>query len=729
MAITVLQEERIFKIDTESSSYVLGVLGNNVLVHLYYGGRVEDAHLAHLAPQRGRASFWSIQADAEDDFSADVMPLEYSGAGSADLRAPALAAQSETGDNVTDLRYDSCEVLPGKPDLPGLPHVYLNPGDEGETLRITLRDAVKNLYVDLYYATFAFSDAICRWAVVRNEGAQAQTLTRAMSASLSFPGMDYDLIHLHGAWAREFHMERSPIPHGEMAVSSFRGASSHLHNPFAALVSKDATETQGEVYGVSLVYSGNFRIETEVDAFDALRLNCGINDRGFAWRLAPGESFCTPEAVLVYSGEGLTRMSQTYHNLYRRNLARGKYRDQPRPVLLNSWEGVYMDFDAKKLLEMAKSAASLGIEMFVLDDGWFGARSNDRCALGDWVVNEKKLGCTLHDLVEQIKALGLSFGLWFEPEMISPDSDLYRAHPDWALCPSGRAPSLGRHQLILDMTRRDVQDYVVEAVSAVLRSADIAYVKWDMNRNMAEVGSPSLPADRQGEVFHRYILGVYSVMERITSAFPNVLFESCSGGGGRFDAGLLYYMPQNWTSDDSDAIERLTIQHGCSLVYPPSAMTCHVSAVPNHQVGRVTPLKTRGAVAMLGSFGYELDMSRMTPEDCVRVRTQIIEYKCSRQLVAQGDLYRLLSPLEGNDAAFLQVSRDKSLAILTYVQKLAEPNPAVRRVRLRGLAPLIRYYCEQDRRIYDGATLMNAGYVLPEMHGDFDSVRLVFRCV
>ncbi|MGI5884814.1 MAG: alpha-galactosidase [Candidatus Spyradocola sp.] len=729
MAITVLQEKKIFKLDTESSSYVLGVMGNGVLVHLYYGAAIEEANLEPLAPKRSRASFWAIQADAEDDFSADILPLEYSGAGSADLRAPAIATVDADGDNVTDLRYDSYEVLDGKPDLPGLPHTYLNPEDEAQTLRITLRDAVKNLYVDLYYTTFAFSDAICRWAVARNEGGAPLTLTRVMSASLAFPGMEYDLIHLHGAWAREFHMERTPIPHGEMAVSSFRGASSHLHNPFAALVRKDATETQGEVYGVSLVYSGNFRIETEVDAFDELRLNCGINDRGFTWRLEPGESFCTPEAVLVYSGEGLSRMSRTYHRLYRRNLARGKYRDQPRPILLNSWEGVYMDFDANKLLEMAKSAADLGIEMFVLDDGWFGARDNDRCALGDWVVNEKKLGCSLHDLVEQIKALGLSFGLWFEPEMISPDSDLYRAHPEYALRQSKRAPSLGRHQLILDMTRKDVQDYVVEAVSAVLRSADIRYVKWDMNRNMAEVGSASLPPDRQGEVFHRYILGVYSVMERITSAFPNVLFESCSGGGGRFDAGLLYYMPQNWTSDDSDAIERLTIQYGCSLVYPPSAMTCHVSAVPNHQVGRVTPFQTRGAVAMLGSFGYELDMSKLSKEERAQVRNQVGAYKCSRYLVAQGDLYRLLSPLEGNDAAFLQVSDDKSLAMLTYVQKLAEPNPAVRRVRLRGLEPLAHYYCEQDRRTYDGATLMNAGYVLPEMHGDFDSVRLVFRCV
>lgn len=729
MPITVLPKERIFKIDTANSSYVLAVQGNEQLLHLYYGARLDDGRLTYLAPQCDRASFWAIQADAPDGFSADTAPLECSGAGGADLRLPSIAVTSADGDNVCDLRYDSYELLPGKPDLPGLPHVYLNPGDEAETLRLTLRDGKTGLCVDLYYTAYAFSEAISRWTVVRNEGAQALTLTRVMSASLAFPGMDYDFIHLHGAWAREFHMERSPIPHGEMAISSFRGASSHLHNPFAALVSKDAAETQGEVYGLSLIYSGNFRIETEVDAFDALRLNAGINDRGFAWQLCPGQSFCAPEAVLVYSGAGLSEMSKTYHHLYRRNLARGKYRDRPRPILLNSWEGVYMDFDAEKLLAMARSAAELGIEMFVLDDGWFGARDNDRCALGDWVVNEKKLGCTLKELSERIEALGLSFGLWFEPEMVSPDSDLYRAHPDWALAVPGRAPSLGRHQLILDMTRKDVQDYVVEAVSAVLRSAKISYVKWDMNRNMAEVGSSSLPPERQGEVFHRYILGVYSVMERITSAFPDVLFESCSGGGGRFDAGLLYYMPQNWTSDDSDAIERLTIQHGCSLVYPPSAMTCHVSAVPNHQVGRVTPLFTRGAVAMLGSFGYELDMSRMTEEEKSEVRAQVAEYKRCREIVLRGDLYRLLDPVCGNAAAFLQVSDDKSLAILTYVRKLAEPNAPLRRLRLRGLDPSARYRCRETGALYEGAALMQAGCPLPDLSGDFAALRCTLERV
>lgn len=400
----------------------------------------------------------------------------------------------------------------------------------------------------------------------------------------------------------------------------------------------------------------------------------------------------------------------------------------PRPVLLNSWEGVYMDFDAEKLLSMADAASKLGIELFVLDDGWFGARDNDRCALGDWFVNEKKLGCTMGQLVERIKAKGMDFGLWFEPEMISPDSDLYRAHPDWCLHQKKRAPSLGRHQLILDLTRQDVQDYVVDTVSGVLRSADIRYVKWDMNRNMAEVGSAQLPADRLGEIYHRYILGVYSVMERITSAFPDVLFESCSGGGGRFDAGLLYYMPQNWTSDDSDAIQRLNIQYGCSMVYPASAMTCHVSAVPNHQVHRVTPLHTRGNVAMAGSFGYELDMSRMTEEEKDEVARQVAEYKRVRDLVVTGDQYRLISPVGGNECAFMVVSQDKSTAIVTYVKILNDPNPPVTRLRLKGLDEHARYR-DGEGNTYAGSTLMRAGLNMPEMRQDFDSVRIVLQRV
>ena len=727
MTITVLEKEKIFKLDTSSCSYVMAVRGQNRLVNLYYGAPVDDAQLSHLIAQTGRASFWAIPADETDDFSTDVVPMEYSGSGSADLRPAAITTVDEDGDNVTDLRYDSYEILCGKPANPGLPATYLNEGDEAKTLKITLRDEVKDVYVDLYYTVFAFSPAIARWTVVRNEGKQVIDVKRVMSGSLQFPGKDYDLMHMHGAWAREFNVERTPIAHTTQSVQSFRGSSSHIHNPFAAILSKDATEDAGEVFGISLIYSSNFIIETDVDAFDTLRVNFGINDRAFGWKLQPGEAFSTPEAVLVYSDSGLGDMSRAYQKLYRKNLARGKYRDQARPVLLNSWEGVYLDFNAEKILRMARAAAKLGIELFVLDDGWFGKRDTDDCALGDWFVNEEKLGCTMNELVEEIKKTGMNFGLWFEPEMISPDSDLFRAHPDWCLHQKKRQPSLGRHQLILDMTRKDVQDYVVETVSGVLKSADIRYVKWDMNRNMAEVGSAQLPADRLGEIYHRYILGVYSVMERITSAFPDVLFESCSGGGGRFDAGILHYMPQNWTSDDSDAIQRLNIQYGCSMVYPASAMTCHVSAVPNHQVWRVTPLHTRGNVAMAGSFGYELDMSKMTEEENSEVIEQIKEYKKYRDLVITGDQYRLISPVGSNECAFMVVSEDKATAIVTYVKVLNDPNPPITRLRLKGLEEGAKYRDVQSGAVYTAKSLMNAGLNMPATKVDFDSVRIVLE--
>ena len=612
MAISVLNEEKIFKLDAGSSSYVMAVMGGGRLIHLYYGARISDSRVKFLAQERGVASFWAIPAGEADEFSTDVMPMEYSGAGTADLRPAAIASVDEEGDNVTDLLFDSYQVIKGKPDYPGLPHTYLNDGDGAQTLKITLRDKVKDLCVDLYYTVFDFSGAIARWTVIRNEGKQAVKLTRAMSASLQFPDKDFDLIHLHGAWAREFNVERTPVMHTTQSVQSFRGSSSHLHNPFAVLARKDAGEDSGEVYGLSLIYSSNFLIETDVDAFDTLRVNAGINDRAFAWTLQSGESFATPECVLVYSNKGLGDMSRTYHKLYRRNLARGKYRDKARPVLLNSWEGVYMDFTGEKLKSMARSAAKLGIELFVLDDGWFGARNDDTCALGDWVVNEKKLGCTMKQLVDDIRAEGIEFGLWFEPEMISPDSDLYRAHPDWALT-DGFQPVLGRNQLLLDLTRPEVRDYIVENVSRILDSTGISYVKWDMNRHSVALGAKA----------HDFVLGMYDVLRRIFAPRPDILLESCSSGGNRFDLGLLCYSPQIWSSDDTDPIERLSIQEGLSYFYPPCTMGAHVSQSPHQQTLRQTPLSTRFNVAAFGALGYELDLGELSPQEKKQVSEQI----------------------------------------------------------------------------------------------------------
>jgi len=728
MSITVLEKEKIFKLDTSMASYVMQVDEFGHLLQLYFGAPVPDANLMHLCDARPRASFWAIPADMEaagSPLSLECLPLEYPGSGTADLRPAALGSLDEDGDNVTDLRYDSYALVSGKPHLSGLPQTYLNEGEEAETLVVTLKDEIKGLYADLYYTVFSFSGAIARHTVLRNAGEKALRLTRAMTGTLSLHGKEFDLLHLWGGHAREFTPERTPIGHDVQSVSSFRGSSSHMHNPFVTVMERDAGEDNGRVWGINLVYSSNFIMETELDAFNNLRVNFGINDRGFTWRLEAGEQFETPEAVLVYSDRGLGDMSRAYQKLYQHNLVRGKWRDMPRPVLLNSWEGVYFNFDAKKLISNAAKAAELGIELFVLDDGWFGKRDDDTCALGDWVTNEKKLGCTMAQLADAVTELGMGFGLWFEPEMISPDSDLYRAHPDWCLHQAKRSRSLGRHQLILDMSRKDVQDYVVEAVSAILRSADIRYVKWDMYRNMAEVGSACLPNDRLGEIFHRYILGLYSVLERVVTAFPDVLFESCSGGGGRFDAGMMHYMPQNWTSDDSEAIQRLTIQYGCSLVYPPSVMTCHVSAIPNHQVHRTAPLHTRGNVAMQGSFGYELDMDKMTAEDKAQVAAQVQEYKRYRQMILTGSQYRLLAPMGSNECAFEIVSEDKTTAILTYVKVLNDPNPPTTRLRLKGLDAAAQYQ-GPDGRVYTGESLMNAGLNMPEMKEDFDSVRWVF---
>jgi len=537
-----------------------------------------------------------------------------------------------------------------------------------------------------------------------------------------------DFIHLHGAWGREFNLEKMPISHCTQSISSFKGASGHQHNPFAAFATKNCSETNGEVYGVSLVYSGNFLIESDVDANDDLRVNVGINDRAFQWNLAAGESFSSPEAVLVYSNNGFGELSRTYHDLYRKHLCRGIWRDRPRPVLVNTWEAVYFDFDHERLMSVAESAAQLGIELYVLDDGWFGKRNDDTSSLGDWYVNEEKLGCSLNTLVEDIKKLGMKFGIWVEPEMICPASDLYRAHPDWCLCQPHRKASLARSQLILDLSRKDVRDYIIERMTAIFSSADISYVKWDMNRNMQEIGSAQLAPERLGELPHRYMLGLYEILETITQRFPNILFESCSSGGGRFDPGMLYYMPQVWTSDDTDAIQRLTIQHGASMVYPPAVMGCHVSAVPNHQVGRMTPIATRFAAAMQGgAFGYEMDLGALSEEDKNAVRAQIAEYKKYRELNIDGDLYRLLNPIGNKECAFMMISKDKALAIVSYFKFLNDMNTHVPVLKLQGLDEHCDYRDMQSKLVYSGSLLMKAGLKLPPMHEDFGSVRIVLK--
>ena len=542
-----------------------------------------------------------------------------------------------------------------------------------------------------------------------------------LSANVDFNHSEFDFIQLSGAWARERHIVRTPLRSGGQCVESRRGASSHAQNPFMALVSHEANEDVGDVYGFNLIYSGNFLANVEVDMHNNSRAQIGINPFDFTWNLESKQEFQTPEVVMAYSPNGLTGMSHIYHDLYRERLARGSYRDKERPILINNWEATYFDFDNEKIKEIAKEASDLGIELFVLDDGWFGERNSDDSSLGDWFVNENKIKCGLNSLVKDINDLGMKFGLWFEPEMISPNSNLYREHPDWCIHIENRTRSLARKQLVLDLSRDEVCDAVIKMITDVLKSAPISYVKWDMNRNITELGSPAWPPKKQKELAHRYMLGLYKILENITSNFPDILFESCSGGGGRFDGGMLYYMPQTWTSDDTDVIERLKIQEGTSLVYPSISMGSHVSAVPNHQVNRITPLSTRGIVAMAGSFGYELDVTKMTDIEKEEVKKQIELYKSIRKVVQFGDLYRLKSPFKSNEVSWMTLSKDKEFAIVSYVKQYSEVNKIPGRLKLKALDENSLYEIIETKEVFGGDELMYIGLEIGELIGDYVS--------
>ena len=710
----------VFRMDTPRSSYVFGISAQGYAVHLYYGARLSDRDTEAVC--NGENSPWFPARSGQT--LLDHVPLEYSGSGMADLRPAALSVLWDDGDNIADLRYKSHRLTPGAPASRELPHVYAEDGAEAQTLIVTLEDQ-KGIEVDLFYTIFADSDAVIRRSVIRNCGSGTVCLQRVMSASEDLPDCRMELLHLHGNWAHEFQVERLPVGHCEQRIGSFRGASGHQHNPFAAIVSPDCTETAGQAYGFGLIYSGNFCIETDVDAGDRLRVNAGLSDRAFNWPLGPGEKFETPEAVLVYSGTGLGDMSRTYHRLYAKYVCRGYWRDRPRPVLLNTWESMYFDVDREKLLRLARVAAKVGVELFVVDDGWFGHRSDDTTSLGDWTPWEEKLGCSLPELADDINRLGMGFGIWVEPEMVSPDSDLFRNHPDWVLCRPNRRATLARTQLILDLSRRDVQDFILETMTGLFAGANISYVKWDMNRNMTEIGSALDRTAEAGTLAHRYMMGLYRILDELTARFPKILFESCASGGGRFDAGMLYYMPQTWTSDDTDAAERLSIQGGASLAYPPSMMSCHVSAVPNHQIGRVTPLSTRWNVAVLGGgFGYELNLEKVSPEDLETIRRQIAQYRRERDSLFGSSFYRLDAP--GGTVAFQQISEDGSRAVVTCCRKLAVPNEEPLRLRLQGLKPGAFYRCAENGIRCTGAALMGMGVRLHLPNTDFASERLRF---
>ncbi len=720
MPILWNEEDRTFHLYNTKVSYLIQIAHGKYPAHLYWGKRIQRPHTSNMLVFKARAFSPSIEP-SDLQFSLDTLPQEYPAFGNGDFRSPAYQIRTADGSTITEFIYDSHEIFQGKPPLKGLPSAYIEDQCEADTLVLTLVDSMLGIGMNLSYTIYRELDVITRSVSFEHLGTRDVEIHKCMSMSVDFHQSNWDWLHLHGTWGRERHIERKPLYHGIQTVSSARGSSSHQHNPFVALLSKGANEEYGDVYGISLVYSGNFQASIEVDSFQTTRLGIGINPFDFIWLLKPGESFQTPEALMVYSSEGLGGMSRTYHKLLRTRVCRGVYRDKTRPILINNWEATRFNFNEKKLKDIADTGEELGIELFVLDDGWFGHRDNDKSSLGDWYVNKKKLPNGLRELSNYVQNKGMQFGLWIEPEMVSPDSDLYRKHPDWCLHVPGRKRTLSRNQLTLDLSREEVCDALIEMITEVLRSAQISYVKWDMNRNMTEVGSAGLPPERQKETAHRYILGLYRILEKLTERFPYILFESCSGGGGRFDPGMLYYMPQTWTSDNTDAVERLSIQYGTSIIYPAITMGAHVSDVPNQQVGRTTPLLMRCHVAMAANLGFELNIDKLSSDDKKVIMKQIKQYHQIKDIVGFGDLFRLLSPFNGTDTAWMYVSPDQENAVVFYFKTLASPNPPFFRLKLRGLNPREVYRVNNGNQAYFGDELMQIGLTLPLIKKDFSS--------
>lgn len=744
MSILFDNKAMTITIHTAHTSYQMQVDRWKRLLHLYYGRKLGQDCLAGLFPQadRGFSPDYYETRHQRGMASPDTCPQEYTGFNVGDFRLSCLEVTGSDGAPGADFRYVEHRVEQGKYTLEGLPAAH-NEGDEAETLVITLEDPIAKLRLELLYGVFEQQDMLTRAARLTNLGEGDIILDKAASLCLDIPFGHWDLLHFHGRHAMERQPERRPLLNTVQTVSSKRGASSHHHNPFVILCDHQATEDFGDCYGVMLVYSGNHRTDVELDYTGNVRLVSGIHDEQFRWTLEPKQTFTTPEALLTFTHQGLTTLSQRYHGFLRKNICRSPFRDVRRPVLVNNWEATYFDFDREKICHIADQAAELGVEMLVLDDGWFGKRDDDNSGLGDWQVNETKLPGGLDPLIEYVHSLGMKFGLWVEPEMVNEDSELYRSHPDWALALPERSPAMGRNQLVLDLSRPKVVDYLAEVFSNLLGQHKIDYIKWDMNRNMSDVYSHALPNGRQGEVFHRYMLGLYRLLDRLTTAFPNVLFEGCAGGGGRFDAGMLAYFPQIWCSDDTDAIERTEIQYGTSFGYPISAVGSHVSACPNHQTGRSTPLGTRGVVAMAGTFGYELDLNTLTKQEKEEVKEQIQYFDRHYDLIQNGNYFRLTN-LGEDFIAWQSTALSGQEALVSFVLTHPRANASPSHIVLKGLIPESYYRIEDYRvfgsrsvpfgivnldltgRVYSGAALMYAGITLPQIMGDYPSVQLHF---
>ena len=720
MAITFNETTRIFTLTTAHTTYQMQADAQGYLLHLYYGARTAG-EMDYLLNYGDRGFSGNPNSAGNDrTYSLDALPQEYPSLGTGDFRNYALNIENEDGSQCCNPIYITHEIEAGKYTLKGLPFVRAEE-NEAETLKIILEDPVTKVELHLLYGVLEKEDIITRSVIIKNAGKAPVTVKKAQSACLDFLHGDYDLIKFYGRHAMERNMERMPVSHESTRIGSRRGTSSHQYNPGVILAGKNTNEDSGSCCGMLFVYSGNFLVEAEKDQYDQTRIQMGLTDELFAYPLEAGAEFTAPEVILSYTNKGLSRLSQQYHHCIMNHICQGKYVHANRPVLINSWEAAYFDFTGDTIVELAKEAKALGIDMVVMDDGWFGKRNDDNSSLGDWYVNEEKLGGTLTKLIERVNAEGVKFGIWIEPEMVSEDSDLYREHPDWAITIPGRKPVRSRNQLVLDFSRKEVRDEIFKRICAVLDQGNVEYIKWDMNRSLADIYAPNVTYD--------YVLGVYNFLEKLTNRYPDILIEGCSGGGGRFDAGMLYYTPQIWCSDNTDAINRTRIQYGTSFFYPVAAMGSHVSAVPNHQTGRVTSMHTRGVAAMSGTFGYELNPALLNAKEKAEIRAQLAQYREYQELIREGDYYRLSNPFQDNFAAWMVVSDDRSKALVSVIRLTAEANPPAAYVTLKGMEEDAFYREKTTGKVYPGAALMEAGILLPAAVSEYEAYQIALERV
>ena len=720
MAITFNETTRIFTLTTAHTTYQMQADAQGYLLHLYYGARTAG-EMDYLLNYGDRGFSGNPNSAGSDrTYSLDALPQEYPSLGTGDFRNYALNIENADGSQCCNPVYITHEIAAGKYTLKGLPFVRAEE-NEAETLKIILEDPVTKVELHLLYGVLEKEDIITRSVIIKNAGKAPVTVKKAQSACLDFLHGDYDLIKFYGRHAMERNMERMPVSHESTRIGSRRGTSSHQYNPGVILAGKNTNEDSGSCYGMLFVYSGNFLVEAEKDQYDQTRIQMGLTDELFAYPLEAGAEFIAPEVILSYTNKGLSRLSQQYHHCIMNHICQGKYVHANRPVLINSWEAAYFDFTGDTIVELAKEAKALGIDMVVMDDGWFGKRNDDNSSLGDWYVNEEKLGGTLTKLIERVNAEGVKFGIWIEPEMVSEDSDLYREHPEWAITIPGRKPVRSRNQLVLDFSRKEVRDEIFKRICAVLDQGNVEYIKWDMNRSLADIYAPNVTYD--------YVLGVYDFLEKLTNRYPDILIEGCSGGGGRFDAGMLYYTPQIWCSDNTDAINRTRIQYGTSFFYPVAAMGSHVSAVPNHQTGRVTSMHTRGVAAMSGTFGYELNPALLNAMEKAEIRAQLAQYREYQELIREGDYYRLSNPFQDNFAAWMVVSDDRSKALVSVIRLTAEANPPAAYVTLKGMEEDAFYREKTTGKVYPGAALMEAGILLPAAVSEYEAYQIALERV